>query len=83
MAAGMILLCSILAVLFVANAIKVNELMERITAIEGERDDARRANEGLRSELTNLMSVERIVKRAREIGLVEPQKPPVPIPPVE
>lgn len=83
MAAGMILLCSLLAVLFVANAITVNELMGRITEIEGERDDVRRANEGLRAELTSLMSVERVVERAAEIGLVEPQKPPVPIVPDE
>lgn len=81
MAAGMILLCSLLAVLFVANAITVNELMGRIMEIEGERDDVRRANEGLRAELTSLMSVERVVERAAEIGLVEPQKPPVPIVP--
>lgn len=83
MAAGMILLCSLLAVLFVANAIRVNELMGEITRIEGERDDIRRANQGLRAELTSLMSVERVVERAEEIGLVEPTRPPTPIIPEE
>lgn len=78
-AAAVILLCSILAVLFVANAIRVNELMTTITTLEAERDDARRANEGLRAELTRLMSVEQVLHRAGELGMVEPAEPPVAI----
>ena len=38
-----------------------------------------RHNEDLRLERARLSSPERIVKRAAELGLVAPQRPPVPI----
>ncbi len=76
-AAGLILLASLLAILFVANAIKVNELMGSIATVEAERDEKRRANDRLRGELTRMMSVEYVVERAGEIGMIEPNRPPV------
>ncbi len=75
-AAGLILLASLLAILFVANAIKVNELMESIATVETQRDKTRRANDALRGELTRMMSVEYVVKRAGELGMIEPTTPP-------
>ena len=75
-AAGLILLGAILAVLFVANAIYVNELLRGVTSVEAERDAIKRENEQLRAELTRLMSVEEITGRAEEIGMIQPQRPP-------
>ena len=76
-AAGLILLASLLAVLFVANAIYVNELLSSVTSIEGERDEVRRENERLRGELTRLMSVEQITGRAAASGMIQPERPPI------
>ena len=76
-AAGLILLASVLAVLFVANAIYVNELLRGVTSLEAERDVIKRENEGLRAELTRLTSVEQITERAVKIGMIQPEKPPV------
>ena len=76
-AAGLILLGSILAVLFVANAIHVNDLLRNVTSVEGERDEVKRENERLRAELTRLMSVEQISERAVAIGMIQPERPPI------
>lgn len=75
-AAGLILLASLLAILFVANAIKVNELMGSIATVETERDRTRRANDRLRGELTRMMSVEYVIDRAGRLGMIEPTTPP-------
>ena len=75
-AAGLILLASLLAILFVANAIAVNELMGSIATVETERDEMRRANDRLRGELTRMMSVEYVIDRAGQIGMIEPTAPP-------
>lgn len=76
LAAAMMLVAALLALFFVANAIAVNELMENVTRLEAERNAERRQNEGLRSELTRLTSVDRIVEAAAAIGMVEPERPP-------
>jgi len=78
-AAGTILVTALLAVLFVANAIKVNELLGSITSVESELDDVKRNNERLRAELLRLMSVEQITRRGKEIGMIQPDLPPVPL----
>ncbi|MCE2503726.1 MAG: hypothetical protein J4G05_06680 [Chlorobi bacterium] len=75
-AAGLILVAAALAVLFVANAIHVNELLRGVTSVEAERDAVKRENEGLRAELTRLMSVDQITERATGIGMIQPEKPP-------
>ena len=79
-AAALILGTAVLAVLFVANAIKVNELLGSITSVEGEIESVRRSNEQLRAELLRLMSVEQITDRAEELGMVHPDVPPAPLP---
>ncbi|MGE3799983.1 MAG: FtsL-like putative cell division protein [Candidatus Kapaibacterium sp.] len=76
-AVGLILLASVLAVLFVANAIHVNDLLRNVTSVEAERDEVRRENERLRAELTRLMSVEQITERAAAIGMIQPERPPI------
>lgn len=79
-AAALILGTAVLAVLFVANAIKVNELLGSITSVEGEIESVRRNNEQLRAELLRLMSVEQITDRAEKLGMVHPDVPPAPLP---
>ena len=77
MAAAMILGTALLTVGFVANAIEVNALLGSITSVEGERDAVRRENERLRAELLRLMSVEQVTTRATELGMIQPDAPPV------
>ena len=80
MAAGLILGTALLTVAFVANAIKVNELLGAITSVEAERDAVGQQNERLRAELLRLMSVEQVTSRAVELGLVQPEVPPIALP---
>ncbi len=77
LAAAMMLAAAVLAIFFVSNAIAVNELMENVTRLEAERNTAIRSNEGLRSEMTRLMSVDHIIERASSFGMVEPSGPPI------
>ncbi len=80
--AGMLMVASIIVILYVSNAIAVNDLLGRITSIEQERDGIRRENERLRAELLRLMSVRRVTTLATErLGMVQPARPPVAIEP--
>jgi cell division protein FtsL len=77
----MLLVAAALAVLYIANAIAVNDLLTDITSLERERDVVRAENERLRAELLRLMSVERISSVASEkLGMVQPAQPPVGLP---
>lgn len=80
MAAGLIVGTAGLAVLFVANAIKVNQLLGSITSVEEEIEAIERSNEQLRAEFLRLMSAEQVTKRAEEFGMVHPETPPAPLP---
>jgi cell division protein FtsL len=76
----MLLVSAVLAVIYVSNAIAVNDLLSRITSLERERDGARGENDRLRSELLRLMSVERVSAVAAEkLGMTQPAHPPVPL----
>lgn len=77
MAAGLILATALLTVGFVANAIEVNDLLASINSVEAERDAVRRENERLRAELLRLMSVEQVTSRATELGMIQPDSPPI------
>jgi cell division protein FtsL len=68
---------SLLTVGFVANAIKVNQLLDSITSVESEISTVTRENERLRSELNRLQSVDDITRKADALGLMEPTVPPV------
>lgn len=77
----MLMLASLIAVLYIANAIAVNDLMVDITSLERERDVVLRENEQLRADLLRLMSVDRIAGIAtRSLGLTMPLQPPRSIP---
>lgn len=80
MAAGLILATALLTVVFVGNAIKVNELLAAITSVEAERNAIQQQNERLRAELLRLMSVEQVTARAVQLGMVQPEVPPVALP---
>jgi hypothetical protein len=76
--AGMLMVASIVVILYVSNAIAVNDLLAKITSIEHERDGIRSENERLRAELLRLMSVRRVTSLATErLGMVQPARPPV------
>ncbi len=80
--AAMLMVAAVLAVLYVSNAIRINELLESITSLEHERDQVRSENERMRGELLRLMSVERVSSIAAErLGLVQPAYPPVALEP--
>lgn len=73
----MLLGAAMLATLYIANAIAVNDLLGDITSLEHERDLAQTENEKLRAELLRLMSVERVTTLGRDrLGLVQPAQPP-------
>lgn len=77
----MLLVSSVIAVLYIANAIAVNDLMIDITSLQRERDVVLRNNEQLRAELLRLMSVDRITGIARDrLGMIMPARPPLSIP---
>lgn len=80
MAAALVLATALLTVAFVANAIKVNELLAAITSVEAERNAVMQQNERLRAELLRLMSVEQVTARAAELGMVQPEVPPAGLP---
>lgn len=80
MAAALMLATALLTVAFVANAIKVNELLAAITSVEAEQKAVVQQNERLRAELLRLMSVEQVTARAAELGMVQPEVPPVGLP---
>jgi hypothetical protein len=77
MAAGLILGASLLTLLFVANALQVDELLVQITALEAERNIERQQNDALRSRLTRLTSVDEVARRATALGMVQPERPPL------
>jgi cell division protein FtsL len=78
MTAGMLMIAAIVVILYVSNAIAVNDLLGKITSIEHERDAIRSENERLRAELLRLMSVRRVTTIASErLGMVQPARPPV------
>jgi hypothetical protein len=79
-AAGLILGAALLTVAFVANAIKVNELLAAVASVEEERNGIRQENERLRAELLRLMSVEQVTRRATELGMVQPDAAPIALP---
>lgn len=75
--AGMLLVAAAGAVLYISNAIAVNDLLADTTSLERDRDVARNDNEKLRAELLRLMSVERITSIASErLGMMQPAHPP-------
>lgn len=77
----MLLASSAIAVLYIANAIAVNDLMVDIASLQEERDVVLRSNEQLRAELLRLMSVDRITGIAtRNLGMTMPARPPQTIP---
>lgn len=80
LAAALVLATALLTVAFVANAIKVNELLAAITSVEAERNAVMQQNERLRAELLRLMSVEQVTARAAELGMVQPEVPPAGLP---
>ncbi len=78
--AGMLLVAATLAVLYISNAIAINNLMSDITSLEHERDQILGENEGFRADLLRLMSVDRIAGIATsKLGMVQPGRPPQPI----
>ena len=77
MAAALILGASLLTLLFVANALKVDELLVQITTLEAERNIERQQNDALRSRLTRLTSVDEVTRRATALGMVQPERPPL------
>jgi|GEM_PF-2324988 len=80
--AGMLLGAALLAVLYISNAIAVNDLMATISSLEHERDVVRRENEKLRAEMLRLMSVERVTSiAAGRLGMVQPARPPLALTP--
>ncbi len=79
-AAGVLLVAAVLAVLYVSNAIAVNDLLEDITSLEADHREVLRENEQLRAELYRLMSVERVTAAAQKLGLVQPDQPPTALP---
>ena len=77
LAASMLLGAALLAVLYISNAIAVNDLLADIASLEHDRDIARADNEKLRAELLRLMSVERVTSlAATRLGMVQPAQPP-------
>jgi cell division protein FtsL len=77
----MLLVAATLAVIYVSNAIAVNDLLAEITSLERERDGVRSDNERLRAELLRLMSVERVTSIAADkLGMTQPAYPPVALP---
>lgn len=77
LAAMMLLGAALLAVLYISNAIAVNDLLASISSLEHDRDVARADNEKLRAELLRLMSVERVTSLAgARLGMVQPVQPP-------
>lgn len=73
----MLLGAALLAVLYISNAIAVNDLLANISSLEHDRDVARADNEKLRAELLRLMSVERVTSLAAgRLGMVQPAQPP-------
>jgi cell division protein FtsB len=77
LAASMLLGAALLAVLYISNAIAVNDLLSDIASLEHDRDLARADNEKLRAELLRLMSVERVTSLASSrLGMVQPAQPP-------
>lgn len=80
--AALLLMAALLVVLYVSNSIAINDLLERITSLERERDIVRGENERLRGELLRLMSVERVSSIATgRLGLIEPARPPIALSP--
>jgi hypothetical protein len=73
----MLLGSALLAVLYISNAIAVNDLLSDIASLEHDRDIARADNEKLRAEMLRLMSVERVTTLASSrLGMVQPAQPP-------
>lgn len=80
--AGMLLAAALLAILYIANAIAVNDLTGTIASLEHEQDVVRRENEKLRAELLRLMSVERVTSIAADrLGMVQPARAPLALTP--
>jgi hypothetical protein len=81
MTAAMLLVSAALAVLYISNAIAVNNIMSQIASLEREGDIVRVENERLRADLLRLMSVERVTSMASgQLGMVQPAHPPVSLP---
>jgi hypothetical protein len=77
----MLLVSAALAVLYISNAIAVNDIMSQIASLEREGDIVRVENERLRADLLRLMSVERVTSMAsHQLGMVQPAQPPVSLP---
>ncbi len=82
MTALMLMVAGLLAVLYVSNAIAVNQLLADNISLERERDAVQNENERLRAELLRLQSVERVTGVASEhLGMVQPKRPPVALDP--
>ncbi|MEP7217698.1 MAG: FtsL-like putative cell division protein, partial [Bacteroidota bacterium] len=78
MAAMLLMVASVLAVLYISNAIAVDDLLTDIASLEHDRDQARSDNEKLRAELLKLMAVDRITSLASaRFGLTQPAEPPL------
>jgi len=78
LAAGTLLAAALLVVLYVANAIVVNDLLTDVTSLERECDMVRNENEKLRADLLKLMAVERVTTLASQrLGMVQPTQPPI------
>jgi hypothetical protein len=80
--AAMLLAASVLATLYISNAIAINDLMVSIASLEHDRDVARANNEKVRAELLKLMAVERVTSiAAGQLGMVQPVQPPLTLSP--
>lgn len=77
-----VVLIAIFMLLYVDNAIKINELLENITRTEKKIQAMKTHNEILRSRIIELQSTERITKIAEEkLNLKKPSKVPIIITP--
>ncbi|MBS1911847.1 MAG: hypothetical protein JST22_07660 [Bacteroidetes bacterium] len=75
--AAMLFVAAVLATLYIANAIAVNDLLGTISSLETEHDAVRNDNAQLRAELLRLMSVDRVTSLASSrLGMVQPAMPP-------
>ncbi|HVZ37745.1 MAG TPA: FtsL-like putative cell division protein [Candidatus Kapabacteria bacterium] len=75
--AAMLFAAAVLATLYIANAIAVNDLLGTISSLETEHDAVRNDNAQLRAELLRLMSVDRVTSLASSrLGMVQPAMPP-------
>ncbi|MDB5034348.1 MAG: Cell division protein FtsL [Chlorobi bacterium] len=74
----LLMVASVLAVLYISNAIAVDDLLTDIASLEHDRDQARSDNEKLRAELLKLMAVDRITSLASaRFGMTQPAQPPL------